>query len=104
MPSRILVFALMLSGCGDDGGSTPDANSPTDVPFGTTAIVVVVNPVINDANRLTVPTPGSIKAGVTLTTDDNVTATTGSDGIAVLAPVTAGTRTITVSGAVSGGN
>jgi hypothetical protein len=103
MPSRAFVCALVLSACGD-GGTTPDANSPTDVPFGTTAIVVVVNPVVNDANRFTVPTPGSIKAGVTLRTDDNVTATTGPDGIAVLAPVTAGTRTITVSGAVNGGS
>jgi hypothetical protein len=95
-----------LSACGDDGGSaTADANSPTDVPFGTTAIVVVVNPTINDANaKPGLPAPGAVVAGVTLTTDDNVTATTGPDGIAVLAPVTAGTRTITVSGAVNGGS
>lgn len=104
MLSRSFVCALVLSACGDGGTTTPDANSPTDVPFGTTAIVVVVNPVINEANRLTVPTPGTIKAGVTLTTDDDVTATTGPDGIAVLAPVTAGTRTIAVSGAVNGGS
>lgn len=96
---------LMLSACGDDGGgATPDANSPTDVPFGTTALVVVVNPVINDANGATgLPAPGDVVDGVTLTTDDNVSATTGADGIAVLAPITAGTRTITVSGAVTGG-
>lgn len=95
----------MLSACGDDGSDgTPDANNPTDVPFGTTAIVVVVNPTINDANAETeLPTPGDIVAGITLTTDDGVSATTGADGIAVLAPLTAGTRTITVSGAVSGG-
>jgi len=95
----------MFSACGDDGGGgTPDANSPTDVPFGTTAIVVVVNPTVNDANAKTgVPAPGEVVSGVTLTTDDNVSATTGADGIAVLAPVMAGTRTITVSGAVTGG-
>ena len=40
----------MFCACGDDGAAAPDANNPTDVPFGTTAIVVVVNPVINDAN------------------------------------------------------
>jgi hypothetical protein len=95
----------MLFACGDDGGSgSPDANSPTDVPFGMTAIVVVVNPTINDANAKTgLPNPGEVVSGVTLTTDDNVSATTGPDGIAVLAPVTAGTRTISVSGAVTGG-
>lgn len=104
MPSRTLLCALVLAACGDDAPLAPDANSPTDVPFGTTAIVVVVNPTVNDANTETgLPAPGTVRAGVTLTTDDNVTATTGPDGIAVLAPVTAGTRTITVSGAIAGG-
>lgn len=94
----------MLIACGSDGSSAPDALSPTDVPFGTTAIVVVVNPTINDDNaKPGLPLPGEIVSGVTLTTDDAVTATTGPDGIAILAPVAAGTRTITVSGAVSGG-
>ena len=82
----------------------PDANDPTNVPFGTTAIVVVVNPTINDANSHTVPAPGTARAGVTLTTDDHVTATTDATGIAVLAPVTAGMRTITISGAGATGS
>ena len=104
MPSRAVVSALFLAACGGtSGGGSPDANNPTDIPFGTTALVVVVNPVVNDANAKTVPTPGPTSAGVTLTTDDDVTATTGVDGIAVLAPVTPGMRTITVSGAVAGG-
>ena len=81
----------------------PDANDPTSIPFGTTAIVVVVNPIVNDANTAQVPAPGVIREGVTLTTDDHVTATTSTDGIAVLAPVTPGTRTITVSGSIAGG-
>ncbi len=106
MTSRTLYCVLALAACGGDDGGTlaPDANSPTDVPFGTTAIVVVINPTVNDANTKTgLPTPGTVRAGVTLTTDDNITATTGPDGIAVLAPVTAGARTITVSGAIAGG-
>lgn len=45
-----------------------------------------------------VPAAGTVKSGVTLTTDDGVTQTTGASGIAVLAPVMAGARTITVSG------
>lgn len=95
----LAVITLVLSAaCGGSGSGTPDANDPANVPFGATAIVVVVNPTINDANAHTVPTPGTARAGVTLTTDDHVTATTGATGIAVLAPVTAGTRTITVSG------
>lgn len=97
-------MSCLLGACGGSDDTTPDANNPTDVPFGTTAIVVVVNPWINDANTKTVPMPGAVRAGITLTTDDNVTATTGANGIAVLAPVTAGTRTVTVSGAVAGGS
>ncbi len=101
----IWLAVLALAACGgDDGGGDPDANNPTDVPFGTTAIIVVVNPIVNDANTKTgLPTPGTVREGVTLTTDDNVTATTGLDGVAVLAPVTPGNRVITVSGAVPGG-
>lgn len=95
------LAAIVLAACGGDDGATVD---PTDVPFGTTAIVVVVNPTINDANRdSTLPMPGATVAGVTLTTDDGVSATTGADGVAVLAPVTAGARTITLSGAIAGG-
>jgi len=105
MTSRTLLYVLTLVACGGDGGTpAPDANSPTDVPFGTTAIVVVVNPIVNDANTKTgLPVPGTVRDGVTLTTDDNVTTTTGPDGIAVLAPVTAGARTIAVSGTIAGG-
>jgi len=98
---RTLACLLCVAACGDSS-STPDANDPTSIAFGTTAMVVVVNPTVNDANAKTVPTPGSARSGVTLTTDDDVTATTGANGIAVLAPVTAGTRTITVSGAATG--
>jgi hypothetical protein len=99
---RLLASLLVCTffSCSD---SAPDPNNPTDVRFGTTAIVVVVNPMVNDANKKAMPSPGTVRSGITLTTDDHVSATTGADGIAVLAPVTAGTRTITVSGAVNGG-
>lgn len=101
---KLLACLAVLAACGGpSAGVGPDAALPTNVPFGTTAIVVVVNPIVNDANTAQVPAPGMIRAGVTLTTDDNVTATTDASGIAVLAPVTPGTRTITVSGAVTGG-
>lgn len=105
MRSLLVFFITLAFACGgSNNSSTPDANDPTNVPFGTTAIVVVVNPVVNDANQHTpLPQPGMARAGVTLTTDDHVTATTGANGIAVLAPVTAGTRTITVSGTGAGG-
>jgi len=45
MASRMLLSILALAAAcgGDDAAGTPDAASPTDVPFGTTAIIVVVN-------------------------------------------------------------
>jgi len=82
----------------------PEANDPANVPFGTTAIVVVVNPTINNVNARSVAAPGPSRAGVTVTTDDKVTATTDASGIAVLAPVTAGMRTITMSGSGATGS
>jgi hypothetical protein len=94
---KLCVLAC-LAACGSSSNTSADANNPTGIPFGTTAIVVVINPAVNDMNTAQLPSPGVSRAGVTLTTDDNVTATTGVNGIAVLAPVTAGSRTITVSG------
>jgi hypothetical protein len=92
---------LALFAC---GGTSGDPVDPTDVPFGTTAIVVVVNPAINEANLENLPPTGPTVAGVTLTTDDGVAATTDTAGIAVLAPVMPGTRSITLSGAIEGGS
>jgi hypothetical protein len=74
------------------------------VRFGETALVVVVNPTINEMNRKAMPAPGSTRQGIRLTSDDGVTAVTGADGIAVLAPISAGTRTITVIGPDVGGS
>ncbi|HSI04524.1 MAG TPA: hypothetical protein VLC93_08615 [Myxococcota bacterium] len=71
--------------------------------FGTTALVVVVNPRVNDANQQSVPPPASERSGVRLSSDDGVSATTDDDGIAVLAPLDAGVRVITVSGDNTGG-
>ncbi|HEU4733175.1 MAG TPA: hypothetical protein VFT22_35025 [Kofleriaceae bacterium] len=93
----IALGAVVSAACGSSD-SAPDANDPANIAFGTTAIVVVVNPPVNDANSHSVPAPGTARAGITLTTDDNVSATTDASGIAVLAPVTAGARTIRVSG------
>lgn len=87
----MIVFA-----CGGDGDQ--GTNDPTDVAFGETAVVVVLNPVVNDANDESVPSPGSVVSGVTLTTDDELTATTDAAGVAVLGPLSTGTRTITLSG------
>ena len=90
-----LLVTLLAGACGDGGVDTID---PTDVRFGDTALVVIVNPVVNDANLGPVRTPGASRAGITLTTDDGPTARTGDDGVAVLAPMPSGIRTIFVTG------
>lgn len=96
--TRLLsALALALAACGGSD-TAPIDTDPTDVKFGDTALVVVVNPGVNEANEFDVPAPGTARAGVVLTSDDGLTDTTGADGIAVLAPLTAGPRTITVSG------
>lgn len=83
---------LALVACGSDG-----SNGPPDVTFGETTIVVVVNPPINDANEANVPAPGTARVGVTVTSDDGVSATTSSSGVAVLSDVMPGMRTLALS-------
>ena len=89
------LFTVFLAGaCGSDS----EGVDPTDVEFGDTALVVVLNPDINDSNAIDMPSPGTARAGIDLVSDDGVEATTGIDGIAVLGPLTPGTRTIEVIG------
>jgi hypothetical protein len=94
--SRVrFAFALAVAGC---GGDTTTGIDPTDVRFGDTALVVVINPAINDLNLHTVPMPGDRRDNIVVASDDGISDSTGADGIAVLAPLTAGTRTVTVTG------
>jgi hypothetical protein len=90
--------AMFAGACGGDGDGDGDGNDPTEVRFGDTVLVVVLNPVENDANNADIPVFGSVRDGVTLTTDDGVTTTTGAAGIAVLGPLTSGLRDVTLSG------
>jgi len=99
----LLVFGLVACGGDDGSGGPPDASLPTDVKFGDTALVIVLNPVVNDVNDRTVAMPGTARTGVTFTSDDGVSAMTDASGIAVLAPLTAGARTITATGTGAAG-
>lgn len=93
--SRGLAGCLVLAGlaCGDDMGT-----DPTDVTFGETTFVVVVNPPVNDLNEQNVTDPGSARSGVSVTVDGGPSGSTDADGVRVLAPVEAGSRTVSVSG------
>lgn len=97
----LLIVALIssISACGgDDPDPDPDPVDPTDVVFGDTALVVVVNPQINDATNQNVAEPGSLFDGIELTSDDGVTTLTADTGIAILDDLTPGIRTIAVVG------
>lgn len=87
----LTLMAFAVFACGDDSG-------PTDVPFGVTTFVVLVNPVVNDANQATVPTPGSTQSGVNVSVAGGPSGTTGAGGVVVLTPVTPGATTISLSG------
>ena len=86
--SACLVAALACSG---DAG-------PTEVTLGETTFVVLVNPIVNDDNATGVPTPGSTQSGVSVSVAGGPSASTSAGGVAVLAPVEPGTKTLSVGG------
>jgi hypothetical protein len=93
----VLGITIAIAGCGGSDGQDQEID-PTGVRFGDTALVVVVNPVINELNNQSVAMPGEQRSGIVLSTDDGVSDTTDADGIAVLAPLTEGLRTVKVTG------
>lgn len=85
---------LVALACGDDEVTPP----PLELRFGETTFVVLVNPAVNDANAEPLPQPGTTRSGVTVSVDGGPSVTTDANGVAVLAPVAAGIRTISLSG------
>ena len=95
--AALSACALAAVACGDD------TTAPPDVTFGETTFVVVANPVVNDANDTPVPAPGTSRSGVAVSLDLGPSATTDANGVGVLSPVPAGTRTLSLSdGGTSG--
>lgn len=86
-----MVAALTLAACGDN-------DNPTEVTLGETTLVVLVNPTVNTANQVSVPAPGTARADVTVSVAGGPSSSTSATGVAVLAPVPAGSRTVTMSG------
>jgi hypothetical protein len=85
-------WASWLAACGGD------TTSPTDVTYGQTTFVILVNPPVNDANQASVPTPGTVRSGVNVSVQGGPSGTTDANGVVVLAPVAPGTKTISLSG------
>jgi hypothetical protein len=94
IPFPALFLSAVLAACGDGGDG-----DPADVLFGETTFVVVLNPVVNDANEAQVPSPGVERAGVLVASDDGPGDVTDPGGVVTLAGVGAGGRTLTLSGA-----
>ncbi|MFO7561493.1 MAG: hypothetical protein R6X02_02520 [Enhygromyxa sp.] len=95
-PLMVTLAALgWLTACAEPGTS----GDPTDVVLGETTFVVVVNPTINDANDVNLPAPGSTRAEVLATVDaGGPSVRSDSNGVAVLAPVSPGSRSLALSG------
>lgn len=95
--AALAVCAFAAFACGDDN------IDPTQVTLGETTLVVLANPTINAANQASVPAPGSARSGVTVSVAGGPSAVTDANGVAVLRPVTPGTRTVSFSGGGTGG-
>lgn len=87
----IIALSLALAACGGD-------DPPGDVTYGVTTLVVVVNPTVNDASA-PVALPGTEAVEVDVVGDDGSGALTDVFGVAVLADVASGRRTLTIRGA-----
>lgn len=89
----LIGLTLFAAGCGDE--VTPP---PLEVELGETAFVVLVNPVVNTGNGVTVPEPGTARSGISVASDLDGSVSTNAAGVAVLFPVTPGMRTVSLQG------
>lgn len=87
------VAISALVACGDDSST-----NPTEVTFGETTFVILVNPSVDGANQASVPTAGTVRSGVNVSIQGGPSGTTDANGVVVLAPVAPGTKTISLSG------
>ncbi len=91
-PTRCLVtFALSslsVVGCGGND-STPDPFRP----FGDSAVVTILNPVVNTAHNLEVPASyGDARSGIVVDANPGGAATTDVTGLARVTPLVIGTE------------
>ena len=91
--AALIACLVTTLGCGNDKGMNP---TPIEVTFGETTFVVLVNPIVNDANDATVPTPGSTQSGVTVSVAVGPSDTTNANGVVVLSSIEPGTKTLSL--------
>lgn len=89
--ARLALAAALLAACGDDDGN---------LPFGETAVVVVVNPVANEGNTAAPPAfVGTAHEGVAIDAEPGGSATTDATGLAVLHDLSVGPADLLLDGA-----
>jgi hypothetical protein len=88
---------LVVSACGEN------AFDPVPVNAGETTLVVMVNPVINDANGVTMPLPGFARSNIAISIPSGPSAATDQSGVALLRAVAPGPTLLTLSGGGSSG-
>lgn len=93
--------ALVVLGFLACGGDT--TTEPTQVTFGQTTLVILVNPPLNEANQGSVPTSGTARSGVSVSVQGGPSGTTDANGVIVLAPIAPGTKTVSLSGSGASG-
>ena len=93
--SRAALGACLVAAlaCGSDTGT-----EPTEVTLGETTFVVLVNPIVNDDNAASVPTPGSAQSGVSVSVAGGPSGSTNASGVVVLSQVEPGSKTLSVGG------
>lgn len=81
-----LCSASILTGCGGNESESSASETPkADLPVGSTAIVAVVNPVVNDGHFSVLPkTLGTEKNKILLDAQPGGEDKTGSDGLALI--------------------
>lgn len=100
MAVTLLTVLVLSAGCGGDDAVT----NPTEVTLGETTFVFLLNPTVNDVNQRAVPTPGAAQSGVDVTVLDGPSASTDGGGVAVLAPVQEGTKSVSFDDGSNSGN
>jgi hypothetical protein len=85
------LLASSVAGCGDDDQPDGSAGNRPDRPFGESAIITVVNPVVNEGHTGTVPSEhGTTRSGVFVDAVPGGEATSDSTGLAVVKGIAQG--------------
>jgi hypothetical protein len=96
IPATLVLTATLA--CGGDGPT-----DPPDAVYGETTVVYVLNPIVNDANVVTVPAPGSARSGVQVAVNGGPTGSTASAGDVALAPIPTGARPVSFTAGTTTG-